>query len=90
VAHAVVNGTQIDIKLADNPVFGDFNEDGLLDVAVYETEEIGPGIRMAVFRGNRTFTALKENYSLPCSTIATADVNNDGHLDISTAPVRCF
>jgi hypothetical protein len=65
-------------KLDGYPVIGDFNEDGLLDVAVHEASG---GVLVAINRGNRTFR-LKAGYPLPCGSIATADVNNDGHLDI--------
>jgi hypothetical protein len=66
-------------KMDGNPVFGDFNEDGLLDVAAHGA--FSGGVRMAINRGNRTFE-VKGNYPVPCPSIATADVNNDGHLDI--------
>jgi hypothetical protein len=65
-------------NLDSNPVFGDFNEDGYLDVAFHEA---GGAVRVALNQGNRTFR-VTGSYSLPCGSIATADVNNDGHLDI--------
>jgi FG-GAP-like repeat len=75
------SGTGIGINKPDgNPVIGDFNEDGLLDVAVHEA--VSGGVRVAVNRGNRTFNVPRRSFFLPCSGIATADVNNDGHLDI--------
>jgi len=64
-------------QLDGNPVIGDFNEDGYLDVALPVNNEV----RVAINRGNRTFVATR-GYPLPCGEIATADVNNDGHLDI--------
>jgi hypothetical protein len=66
-------------RLDGNLVFGDFNEDGYLDVAFHEA---GGAVRVALNQGNKTFLLLKRSYSLPCGSIATADVNNDGHLDI--------
>ena len=69
-------------KAAGNPVLGDFNEDGLLDIAVYENQEIGPtGVAISLNKGNRKFSR-GGTYPLTCASIATADVNNDGHLDI--------
>jgi hypothetical protein len=72
------SSTGIRVGLDGNPVFGDFNEDGLLDVAAHKPSG---EVRVAINQGNRTFE-LKGNYPLPCGSIATADVNNDGHLDI--------
>jgi hypothetical protein len=63
--------------LDGNPVIGDFNEDGYLDVAL----PVSGGVRVAINQGNRTFR-VGGTYPLPCGSIATADVNNDGHLDI--------
>jgi hypothetical protein len=64
-------------QLDGNLVFGDFNEDGYLDVALPVNNEV----RVAINKGNRTFVSTI-GYPLPCGEIATADVNNDGHLDI--------
>jgi hypothetical protein len=65
---------------AGSPVLGDFNEDGYLDLAV---PDLGTGlIYVALNQGNGTFST-PVSYPLSVgSTIATADVNNDGHLDI--------
>jgi hypothetical protein len=66
-------------QLGGNPVVGDFNEDGYLDVA----ENVNGAVRVAINQRNRTFRDdNKDVIPLPCLEIATADVNNDGHLDI--------
>jgi hypothetical protein len=66
-------------RLDANLVFGDFNEDGYLDVAFHDA--VLGGVKVAINRGNRTFE-LRGKYPIACPSIATADVNNDGHLDI--------
>jgi hypothetical protein len=67
-------------KVSGNPVLGDFNEDGLLDVAVEGNGSKG-GFTISLNQGNRTF-GRNGRYSTTCLGYATADVNHDGHLDI--------
>jgi hypothetical protein len=64
-------------------VVGDFNEDGKLDLAVYN-EANPPTISILLNKGNRTFRGPVK-YSVPTSYgILTADVNGDRHLDLVT------
>ncbi len=62
-------------------IVGDFNEDGKLDLAVYNAAT-QPSISVLLNKGNRTFRA-PVRYSTPTgSGMATADVNSDNHLDL--------
>jgi hypothetical protein len=61
-------------------VIGDFNQDGKLDIAA-----LGGGtIFVAINQGNRTFSTPAKYFVAGASTLATADVNGDGHLDLVT------
>jgi hypothetical protein len=69
--------------------FGDFNEDGRLDMADVHISFADSTGRLTLLlgQGNGSFTASPEvvvgaSPSTSGSTLATADLNNDGHLDL--------
>jgi len=76
----IVSGT------ADGPVItGDFNEDGLLDLAILNGGLYGKyNIDILLNNGNRTFSNAGRYGISAAGHILTADINGDGHLDIVT------
>jgi hypothetical protein len=82
--------TGIGIRKSRNPVVGDFNEDGLLDVAVYEGEEIGPGIKVAVNRGTEPSPRSKKTIAFRAPQWQPPTLTMTATWTSSTAPVRCF
>ena len=73
----------------DDPVYaitGDFNEDGLLDLAVYNHGyAVNSTVGILLNKGNRTFSKGPARYQTPAAyEMLTADINGDGHLDIVT------
>ncbi len=64
---------------------GDFNRDGLLDIACPGSPNFGNGIEVALGNGNGTFGTPTE-YASPAVglVIMTGDVNGDGKLDLVT------
>jgi len=61
------------------PIVGDFNEDGLLDLAVIDG---GNSIYIALNQGGGTFSSPTQYSMSVRNSIVAADVNGDGHLDI--------
>jgi hypothetical protein len=65
---------------AYSPIVGDFNEDGLLDIAVLN----GSLLMVALNQGGGSF-GNPASYPIPfASLLMTADINDDGHLDLIT------
>jgi len=76
------------VETAHDPVMGDFNEDGHIDMAVisHRPKSIDHGIGILLGDGTAKFSLV--GY-LPAGDhnhgIITADFNNDGHLDLATS-----
>lgn len=70
-----------------DPVVGDFNEDGLLDLAALS--RLGTGPRMWLNAGKSGWTASPFGLVAPKHScgggLSVADVNLDGHLDLAVA-----
>jgi hypothetical protein len=64
-------------------VTGDFNHDGILDLAIASVTYPGPEVQVFLGRGDGTFRLLSK-YDVGPGTgpIATADLNGDGNLDL--------
>jgi hypothetical protein len=83
LTHRLVGG------LARAVVLGDFNADGAVDVAVADSSTTEHGIRMLLGAGDGTFFSDQlisnggQAARFPVS-IAAADFNGDGHLDLVT------
>jgi len=80
------NVTMVQTNIATSvPIVGDFNGDGRLDVAM--SGGVGDTGMVAVFLGNGDGTVQNEvDYTVPNGgSIAVADVNRDGKLDIVTS-----
>jgi hypothetical protein len=66
------------------PVVGDFDEDGNLDIAVPSSYSGRYSIFVALNQGGGTF-GTPVSYPIPSGfSLMTADINNDGHLDLIT------
>jgi hypothetical protein len=62
---------------------GDFNGDGILDLAVGRTG--GGGVQVLLGNGDGTFQTSPTSYGAGASSVAVADFNSDGLLDLAVA-----
>jgi len=74
------------VETAHDPVVGDFNEDGYLDLAVLSHRPSNTDQGIGILLGDGTGKFSPVGY-LPAGDhnhgIITADLNNDGHLDLA-------
>nr|MBA3916250.1 VCBS repeat-containing protein [Terriglobales bacterium] len=61
---------------------GDFNHDGYLDIATANMNRIQPSFSVLFGNGDGTFTLHETNYRSSGDTVAIADINSDGNLDL--------
>lgn len=67
-------------------VTGDFNKDGAVDIATTITNNTNSHIQIYINNGSGTFaTGVTYPAGNHAYALATADLNNDGNLDIATA-----
>jgi len=75
-----MNFNNCNFVLSSTPAVGDFNEDGNLDLAMIDS--FNNSVLVALNQGDGTFGS-PASYSIPSgNSLLTADVNNDGHLDL--------
>ncbi|MGC1781930.1 MAG: FG-GAP-like repeat-containing protein [Acidobacteriaceae bacterium] len=79
-AHALTNGYG---NMADSVTTGDFNKDGLLDIAVTYLED--NVVRVLTNNGNGFNTATAYPVGQQPYWVASADLNGDGYPDLVTA-----
>ena len=60
---------------------GDFNGDGITDIATCSSFVDTGGVQVLLGRKNSKFT-LKTDLPLPCASLAAGDFNNNGKLDL--------
>lgn len=61
---------------------GDFNKDGYLDIATANMNRIQPSFSILFGNGDGTFALRETNYRSSGNSVAIADVNADGNLDL--------
>jgi hypothetical protein len=66
-----------------NFVIGDFNGDGIPDVAFSEYQDGGPGVELYLGNGDGTFQSSLYPYPHGAVNLAAGDFNGDGKLDLA-------